>query len=162
MFIRSSRLLLPRSCGVYCGQAGTVITMAIPRQRKPHRKTPRISGVSIPLDRRTAPCINFILTLLLRHFARRFRGRRQAFCCEASSVCSPRIRVLEKRADRQKIMRPHPHEKIRFSVLGYAFVGRGLIRNGHCIGTSMPKPVNREGDYSYFGTNVNLNSPASR
>jgi hypothetical protein len=59
-------------------------------------------------------------------------------------------------------MRPHPDEEIRFSVLGYAFVGRGLIRNGHEICTDAPKAANREGDYRFFTKSVNLNSPASR
>jgi hypothetical protein len=59
-------------------------------------------------------------------------------------------------------MRPHPDEKIRFSVLGYAFVGRGLIRNDQGICTYAPKAANREGDYSFSTKSTNLNSPASR
>jgi hypothetical protein len=46
-------------------------------------------------------------------------------------------------------MRTHPDEEIRFSVLGYAFAGRGLIRNGHGICTYAPKAANREGDCSF-------------
>jgi hypothetical protein len=61
-----------------------------------------------------------------------------------------------------KNMRTHPDEKIRFSVLGYAFVGRGLIRNGHGICTYAPKAANREGDCSFSTKSANLNSPASR
>jgi hypothetical protein len=59
-------------------------------------------------------------------------------------------------------MRTHPDEEIRFSVLGYAFAGRGLIRNGHGICTYAPKAANREGDCSFSTKSANLNSPASR